>query len=378
MREKVHYERMIIFLLILFITTLIVGCSNSVETNAIERKEIQVVEAKQGEITGEISLTGILAPSNSVNVCPELTGKVTKVLVQKGDFVKKGQPLIKLDDEDLKIKYRKALANLEKTRDSVTRAKINYDSTKKDFERIKTLYEEGAISKQKYENYLTQLELAKITYESAESSGLDAAEASIESIKLQLSKTTIKSPINGVVVSVNVENGEMVSPGRPIVTVTSVDSIIFKSNVIEKYLNYLEVGQKAVVYSESVPGKTFEGKLSFISPVSTTTGQQFPIEITIVNSKGELKGGMTGCAKLRIKSSNSIVVPRDAILEREGLYYIFKVIDNKAIKKKVKLGIENEKYVSILEGVNEGDKIMIENVDKVIEGETVAIKKVSN
>lgn len=378
MREKFHYKRMIVFLLMLFITTLIVGCNNSVETNATEGKEIQVFEAKQGEITGEISLTGILAPSNSVNVCPELSGKVTKVLVQKGDFVKKGQPLIKLDDEDLKIKYRKALASLEETRDSINRAKINYDSAKKDFERMKILYEEGAISKKEHENYLTQLELTKIIYESAESSGLDAAEAGIESIKLQLSKTTIKSPINGVVVSVNVENGEMVSAGMPIVTVTSIDSIIFKSNVIEKYLNYLKVGQKAVVYSESIPGKTFEGKLSFISPVSTTTGQQFPIEITIVNSKGELKGGMTGSAKLKIKSSNSIVVPRSAILEREGLYYVFKVIDDKAVKKRVKLGIENEKYVSILEGVSKGDKIIIENVDKVIEGETVAIKKASN
>ena len=132
-----------------------------------------------------------------------------------------------------------------------------------------------------------QMENARLQYE-----------GTAKYIMEQTGKTIIKSPGQGIVTSLNIQAGDYAGAGTPVATITDTSQVILKGNVYESWLSYLEPNAKIDVYIDTLD-KTYEGTVTYISPVAISSGQMFPVEITLNNEQGELRAGMTASCTLK-------------------------------------------------------------------------------
>lgn len=255
-------------------------------------REMKTKEALQAALAGEPQatadtgtyvITGILSPVHSYNVSTKVAGQVTEVPVAKGEKVEVNRILAKQDPTDIKL----ASGQGSTTDELLQRLKMAYDSANDAHEKNKALFEAGAIPQSTLDQSAVQAENARLQYEGTS-----------KYIMEQTGKTIIKSPGKGIVTSLNIQAGDYAAAGMSIANVTDTSQVILKGNVFESWLGKLALHTKVNVYIDTF-GKTFEGTVSYISPVSISSGQMFPVEITLNNENGELRAGMTASATLK-------------------------------------------------------------------------------
>jgi len=149
------------------------------------------------------------------------------------------------------------------------------------------LFEAGAIAQTNLDQSAVQMENARLQYE-----------GTAKYILEQTGKTIIKSPGQGIVTSLSIQTGDYVGAGTPVATITDTSQVILKGNVFESWLSYIEPEAKVNIYIDTL-NKTYEGTVTYISPVAVSSGQMFPVEITLNNEQGELRAGMTASCTLR-------------------------------------------------------------------------------
>ncbi|MFZ7102922.1 MAG: efflux RND transporter periplasmic adaptor subunit [Peptococcaceae bacterium] len=371
MLKKSQIKHYLILLIIYLISGVVLAGCGSVETADTGKTNLEIIDVSKGKLVGELLLPGVLIPEKSATISAQISSVVENVLVKKGQTVKQGEELIILDDQDLIVKYNQAQAGLKQSGESSALAKNKYETTEKEFARIKALYEVQGVSQQDYESYLLKLEGDKSTYETAKIA-VEAARANLAAVELQLDRTVLYSPLDGEIVDIEVAEGEMVSPGTTIVTIATIDKLIFKTNIAERDTNLIQVGQKAQARIGALPNKDFSGEVSHISPISAETGEQYPLEIVFENTDKFLKAGMTGNVKIEVSSAaDSLVVPQDAIVVRNGLNYVFKVNEDKVVQQKVTIGIHNNQQAVIVEGLTEGEQVIRGDLSGVYDGKKI-------
>lgn len=348
---------------------LLAGCSNG--SSEIGKNSINIAEAGPSAFSGEIRLTGILEAENSVALTAQLSGTVSSVNASEGQKVQKGETIISLDKNELLVQLDQARANLEKSKAAADQAKIAYDDIEKEFQRSQKLFKEGVIAPKELEMVTSKRDQARLQYDSAQKAGLAAAQDSVKMIELNLAKTDIKSPFSGILVSRNLTAGENVSPGTPVASVVSIDSLILTANIPDTLVNYLQTGQKTEVTCNSLPGKTFSGEIIFISPVSLASGQSFPVKIRVNNPDWLLKAGMPASSILHYKENAPLVVPNSALLKQGSKTFVYVVQEGKAVKTPVVTGLANDTHTIILGGLQAGELIVIEGTDTVTEGDVI-------
>ena len=177
----------------------------------------------------------------------------------------------------------------------------------------------------------------------------------------------VESPIPGVVGRTLLDKGATVLPsgasvvsGTPLAIIVNMDEMLVKLNIPEPDIPYIKNGLKASLKVDSYPEESFEGKISKVSEVVEPSTRTLPIEISIPNQGYRLKSGMF--CRINIiasKIENALVLPQDALVRELGANYVFTVQDHTAKKKKVSLGAQEDSRVQILDGVSEGDNIII-------------------
>lgn len=267
-----------LIILAVFISTLLVGC--------------QQEDASDKVLHGYIETT-------EVDLNTKIPGRVLEVLVEEGDKVKKGQVVAKLDDKDLLAKEKQLKAQVEAAKASWEQAKLAYELTSrvneetlaqakaqaelsaKTLKRMEELYKAGAVPEQKLDEVRTKAQADQAALEKAEAALLEAplakakaeaaqaayeqAKAGLEEVQVNLAETVIKSPVNGTVTEVLVEEGELVSTGLPLVTVTADNENWVNLKVPETKLKYFKEGQEIPVHVTAYPDKKFTGKVINIS-----------------------------------------------------------------------------------------------------------------
>jgi len=230
------------------------------------------------------------------------------------------------------------------------------------------------MSQSQFEDVKLKYDMAKAQYDSLTGSGLEQAVASLKSIELQLEATEIKSPISGIVATKNINPGEMVSPGISLMTVVNQDTLKLQTTVPQDVVPYLKTGQKVSVTVDAIPDRIFEGSITSIGPVATVSGQYFPIEISIENKDGILKGGMTAKAEFTITKAEALLIPESAVIYEGGKAFVYVVEDSRAKKREVVLGIKGDGKISVLDGLKPGEKVITSNVSALQDGMTVNTK----
>nr|WP_315022770.1 efflux RND transporter periplasmic adaptor subunit [uncultured Aminipila sp.] len=318
------------------------------ETEQESAVNVKTALAEKMSINTTSPITGRVEPIEEVSIVPLASGEITAVYVEIGDKVSKGMTLFQIDGTQLSTTYNQA-------KEGLNVAKSSYD-------RISTLYKEGAVSYQDYEQ-------AQAAYLNAQQTFTAAGDA--------YSNCTVTSPINGYVTSKNIAVGSIASPAAPAMTVADVSKLQINTNVSEYIVNDLKVGDTVDVYISTLGKDAYKGVIEAISPAPAAGDLTYPIKISISDDAGQIKAGMF--AEIRIISSekeDTLCVPSDSVIMKNGTSVVV-TLEKGSVPKynEVTTGIDNGKYVEILSGIKEGETIVISGQQYVTEGTPVNITK---
>ncbi len=366
-------KKIIYVLVSILILILVFGCGHE-ETVSKEEDQYIPVETelvKDKTLFNEAVFSGKAYANKEVVVASESAGKVLELKARVGAEVKKDEVLFSLDKKDIQKQVDSAYKVLESVQLNYENMKEQAENATINFERIKQLYSEGAVSKTDYE----QAKLA------ASDKGLNAVEAEVEQAEITydqaldiLKDASVKSPIEGIVSVVNIEEGQTIDASVSAINVIDMDRVYVEINVTEKIINYLSVGQEVQVEIESVSDGNFVGTLDRVSPSADAETQLYPIRAYIDNKDHVVKPGMFANIIIPTDVREAVMAVRsEAVVTKEGKNIVYVVVNNKAVAKEVVLGLNTGDYVEVLGGLSIGDELIIKGQNYVKDTSVVKV-----
>jgi RND family efflux transporter MFP subunit len=199
-------------------------------------------------------------------------------------------------------------------------------------------------------------------------SGLAQANAQVNFIKVQISNSTITSPISGIVTNRNLNAGEITSTNTPLFTVAELAVLKLQGNVSQDDVVRLSVGDKVDVTVDALPSSSYAGRIQQVGPIAAATGQYFPVVVSLKND-GRLLAGMTAKASFITTGGQGIIIPLNAVAGNEdGHADVFVMADGKAHKRQVALGPRNDREVQVTSGLAAGELVAVSNVSALLDG----------
>ena len=292
---------------------------------------VEVAAAIRDTVVDAIAATGQIEAIQSIELRPEVSGRITDILVREGQEVADGTPLFKVDDAELKAQVAQAEAERQLARQAL--------------ERTKQLIAQNASS-------TSDLEQAE-----AKSRGADA---NYDLLKTRLDRTMVRAPFAGVIGRRLVSIGTYVSPQTPLITLQSVNPQHASFDVPERYADRLRRGQLVSFQVAALPGKNFSGEVVFVDPVVSLPGRTILIKARVPNNEHQLQAGMFIEARLATNiRPNAVVVPEDALLPMEGATFIWVIKQGKADRRQVSVGVRTAGWAEIQGGVEAGDSVVV-------------------
>ena len=317
---------------------------------------VQVQPVEHKELMFSVTAGGTITPQRRVTVSAEVAARVLQTMVDDGTAVRKGAPLVRLDDREIRLQ-------IEEARSSVSREQV--DLAKGDFERKERLFADGAVTR-------SALDQAKNRYLSLDSA-YRTAEARIAQLRERAAKTRVNAPLDGVVAQMLVEPGEFVGPGAPLVVIEDMEEILVVVEVADRDVVRLRPLQVVEATSDAFPGRIFQGVVERVGAVANPVTRGFEVEARIGNPDGELRSGMITTIRIVLDKRRCLVVPARALLdEREGEARVLLVSDGTARSVAVAIGRRQDRDVEILQGLVEGDEVVVYGHDQVQDGQPVS------
>ncbi len=330
-----------IFILLTLTLLISVGCGNkevAEEDNGFSgKRNVKTIKSRLGEINSFLNYSGKIESEKIANASPSMSGKIEKLFVKEGDYVKTGDMLVKLDE-----------TKLEQTR-------IQFENAEKNFLRMQKLLENDAIDKQTFDEVKAGYNIIKSTYE------------------FMLDNIEMKAPISGIVSNIYKKEGEkfdsMMDPF--LIRIVNLQAFKAKLNISDKDINQVQKGQKAQIKIDN-SNEIFYGTVSFISPEAEMLSGTFPIEISITNDSDLLKHNQFARISIITQTSqNAVIIPQGCVIDSK---YVFLAKDGIARKKEVILGIGNEKNIEIEKGIDAGEEVIISGNIGLQAGDEIEIR----
>jgi HlyD family secretion protein len=337
--------------------------------NALPRTEV----VKKGDIVESVTATGRVNPVVSVSVGTQITGIIEKIHVDYNDMVKKGQVLIELDREVFKSRLIEAEAEVRALRAELKRAEAEFKRDEAEFKRMEGLYEKGYVSANEFDTAKYNLEALGASLDSG-AANLARAEASLEEARENLRKTTITSPIDGIVLSRDVDEGQTVSASLQaptLLTVGDLREMEVHANVDEADIGRVRVGQRVVFNVDSYPEQQFEGNVFkiYYSPLIEQNVVTYDVLVRVSNEELLLRPGMTANVRIIIEERKGVLIaPNRALrvrmpgVESEGAEgpQVWVLENGTPVRRPVRIGLGDAENFEALEGLKEGDKVLVE------------------
>ncbi len=359
----------------------------------------KLAKVERGDLVKSVVATGKVEPITKVEIKSKASGIVKKLYIEAGDHVKAGQVLAELDRVEMEAQVKQSEAQLqssEATRSSaeadLARSKVDAEGVdvpmlKRAWERAESMAKQGVISQSALDeaekNYVMatnkqHVAQVQITVNSAKVAQARAdvkrAEATLSQLREQLSYTTIVAPIDGIVLSRDVEIGDAVSSilvmgsaATLVMTIGDTREVYVKGKVDESDIGKVFLGQPARIRVESFKDKTFEGKVTKISPMGVEKDNvtTFEVRVSINNPGGELKALMTANAEMILEEHKNVLnVPESSLIYDQNKSASVEIPDAKAkdgkTKIAVKAGISNGAKTEILGGLSEGQQVVLQ------------------
>lgn len=364
--------------------------------------KVAVEKAELRNITEEVTASGTIYPESEVKISPDVSGEIIDLYVQEGDTVQKGQLLVRINPDIYETQLEQAKAGLNNAKASsaniqaqLTRTKANVELQRKNYEMQKKLFSDKVISQQEYNTAEAQFEMSKAELQAAEKQALAAiyntasVEASVSQAGKTYNRTSVVAPTAGVVTGLVSKKGERVvgtaqMAGTEMMRISDLNRMEVRVDVNENDIVRINTGDSAGIEVDAYMGKTFKGIVTQVansskssSALSTDQVTKYEVKILILRSsyeammaenKGKMpfRPGMSSTVHIYTKQENKVLaVPvaaitlkekKDNASEKEEV--VFVVIDGKAVRKAVKTGIQDTRYIKITEGIKPGDIII--------------------
>ena len=301
--------------------------------------EIQTAAAQDVEQSETYSSTVLAYATN--NIAPQSGNRIQRINVEIGDFVRAGQVLAVMDQVQLE------------------QARLKYVNDSTELVRLTGLFNEGGLSQSDYDAVVMAEKVSRSTYS-------NLAE-----------NTVLRSPISGVVTARNYDRGDMYSMGQPIFTVQQIVPVKLLVAVSESDYSKVKRGDKVSLTVDALPSETFFGTVNRIYPTMDAASHTVNVEIKVDNADRKLRPGMYAKVKLVFGSNHSVVVPDMAVMKQQGSgrRMVYVLGDGSvALQKFVTLGRHFDGKYEILEGIEEGEKVIVKGQSSLRGGETVEVK----
>jgi HlyD family secretion protein len=359
----------------------------------------KLAKVEKGDLAKSVVATGKIEPITKVEIKSKASGIVKKLHVDYGDRVKKGQVLAELDKEEIQARVDQARAQLEAstaslngTRADLVRARVDAEGPdvpllKRAYDRAQRMATDGVVSasalddaEKNYELALNKQNVAKAQLQVLQAKigqaqgQMSQDRANLKQLEEQLGYTTIESPIDGIVLSRDVEIGDAVSSilvlgstATLVMTMGDTSEVYVKGKVDESDIGKVYLGQPARIKVESFKDKTFTGKVTKISPMGVEKDNvtTFEVRVSINNPEGVLKAMMTANAEIILEEHKNVLqIPEGSIIYDKDKKASVEVPDRKAKEGKrkiaVNIGISNGAKTELLQGLKEGDQVVLQ------------------
>ena len=397
--KKKRRKRIIAVSVVVGLLLLFVGALTAFTRSGTKIDPSKLVKVEKGDLAKSVVATGKVTPITKVEVKSKASGIVKKLMVEYGDTVKRGQLLAQLDKDEIQAQVDQSRAALQAAQASLAsseadseRAMVDAEGPdvpllKRQYERAEEMAKDGVVSasalddadrnykmalnKQNVAKAQVQVLKAKIRQSQAE---VAKDQANLAQLEEQLSYTDIVSPIDGIVLSRDVEMGDAVSSilvlgssATLVMTLGDTSQVYVKGKVDESDIGKVYLGQPARIKVESFKDKTFYGKVTKISPMGVEKDNvtTFEVRVSINNPGGELKAEMTANAEIILEEHKNVLqIPEGAILYDKDKQASVEVPDSKAKDGKrkvaVNIGISNGAKTELISGLKEGDQVVLQ------------------
>lgn len=311
---------------------------------AADTTPVEVVAVARRGIAASYTGTAALEPRAESQVVAKTSGVALQVLVEEGQVVAAGQPLVRLDPDRARLAAAQSEALLRKLETNYNRARQLV---------AQQLISAGEVDQMRYD-----LEQARAAYDMA---------------RLELSYTTVVAPISGVVASRDIKPGNFVQINSPIIRIVDSSRLEATLNVPERELATLRPGQPVTLVADALPGRTFNGVVDRVAPVVDTGTGTFRVVAAFAGQE-ELSAGMFTRLSINYdQRADALVVPRHALLEDGGEPAVYVVREGHAARVPLKLGYNDAGWVEVREGLAEGDAVVVAGKAALREGSAVQV-----
>lgn len=393
------------------IALLLGGCQSAMsrlESPAVARPEregvaVDVAVARLAQLETDTTLTGTTRPYREVMARSQVEGQVIRLGVDVGDRVQLGQLLAEIDAVVLKNAVFAAEAELaarrneviqaqaavNRARTAVEEARLTLQQAESDARRLETLLRDGAVSAQAAEQARTTAQTARQVLRSREAEVVTAQQgvavaqgrvqaqtAFVQQARARLNQALLRSPLNGVVLERLTEVGNLLQPGGDVLRLGDIRQLKVVVAVSERELARLAPGQRATVTFDAVPNRTYEGRITRISPAAADA-RLIPVEVVIDNGDERLGSGLLARVVFQAVNAPRLMIPQSALKgfeegqlsSRQGS--VFVVVGDRVQERQVTLGQRREGKVEILSGLNAGDRYVVRSGRPLRDGDKI-------
>ncbi|EKE03309.1 MAG: HlyD family secretion protein [uncultured bacterium] len=360
-----RYKSAAILIFLCMVITTTSGCSKKDEAKSSEIQEnivnVKTYNVENKLIHPSIDSVGSLEAYEEVVLSSEASGALSRVNYREGNVVNRGTILAYVDSTDYKLRVESAKAALNQ-------AQAYYENIKAEHARKKTLYEKEVISRQQYDDIATKLTLA--------SSDIDRAQSSLALSRQELNKTTVRSPINGVIKAKKVATGDYVKTGTALFEIIQINPLKLSFTIPEESIGKINKGQEVLFSVNAFPEKNFKGIIKTIYPNVEEATRNLKIEALVNNATGELKPGMFAKAKIYTgNSKNILTIPAVALLYDDTEARVYTVEANVAKALPVTIGEKYGEMVEIIQGLQKDQQVIVTGQQNLSEGVKVNVAR---
>jgi RND family efflux transporter MFP subunit len=305
---------------------------------------VQVAAVPRQSISQFLESNGTLEAENEVDIVARTTGPVVAIHTEEGRMIRAGQVIARIDERE--------------ARNQVAIATVTRDEAKLAFDRTKSSWDEGLVSREAYDTALSKL---------------NSAEAQLESAEIQLAYTEITAPFDALVVTRNIKLAQYVTPGTTLFRISDFTPLLCRVEVPEKDLPRVRIGQEAHLRVEAYPGERFSAEVARLRPTVDAATGTFTATLE-VDGRGKLRPGMFASVYLQTDThDDSIVIPRDALVLDSLGDTVYVKSGEYAERREVQLGLRSEDSVEVLEGLTEGELLIVIGQDGLADGTPVTV-----
>jgi membrane fusion protein (multidrug efflux system) len=306
---------------------------------------VEVVELKPMRVVESITAVGSLRSNESVIVRPEVAGRVAAIGFRDGQPVKRGQLLIGLDA---------ALNEAE-----VAQARAEFDLAFSNLKRTEDLASKNFVSS---------------SAQDQAASSVQVAEAKLKLVEARLAKMRILAPFDGVAGIRSVSVGDYVKDGADLVNIEDIRTLKVDFRLPERHFTQLKAGLPVEVVADALPGARYAGSVDAINPRVDASGRSLEIRAKLDNTDGRLRPGMFARVRVLLGDRpNALMVPEEAVVPLGDDFFVYTVVDGKAKRARVKLGVRRDAQVELLEGVSAGEQVVTAGIRVQRDGQPVRV-----